>query len=165
MLIADRVKKIKSYELAHHQLIAALEKFPHEMWQYKPSPDDWSIHEIIIHIADSEVSSYVRCRRCLAEPGSDVLGYDEKIWAQNLHYHEQNPDDALELFKWLRHKTYLLIKDLPEKSWANTIKHSENGVMTLDDWLDVYEGHIPNHIRQMQSVYESWVQLKTRANK
>lgn len=156
----ERDNKIKSYELAHHQLIAVLEKFPHEMWQFRPAINDWTIHEIIVHIADSEANSYIRCRRCLAEPGSTVLGYDESKWTQNLQYHDQNPDDALELFKWLRHKTYLLIKDLPESAWTNTINHSENGLMTLEDWLDTYEEHIPVHIRQMETVYAEWLRQK-----
>ena len=29
--------------------------------------------------------------------------------------------------------------------------------MTMDDWLDIYERHIPEHIDQMQRVYDDWV--------
>jgi hypothetical protein len=32
---------------------------------------------------------------------------------------------------------------------------TENGIMTLDDWLDVYERHIPAHIEQMQANYQA----------
>jgi hypothetical protein len=28
--------------------------------------------------------------------------------------------------------------------------------MTMDDWLDVYARHIPDHVAQMQDVYEQW---------
>ena len=102
MTSEERNKKIESYGTAYQRLVAALERFPREMWQFRPSPDRWTIHEIIIHIADSEANSYIRCRRFLAEPGSAVLGYDETKWAHDLRYHEQSTDDALELFKWLR---------------------------------------------------------------
>jgi hypothetical protein len=153
----ERSQKIETYRTAHALLTAALEKFPRGMWQFRPAPDRWTIHEIVIHIADSEANSYIRCRRFLAEPGSSVLGYDENKWARELHYHEQSTADALELFKWLRHKSYTLIRDISETTWANTIYHPENGVMTLDDWLDTYARHIPDHIAQMQAVYEDWV--------
>jgi tRNA U34 5-methylaminomethyl-2-thiouridine-forming methyltransferase MnmC len=109
-----------------------------------------------VHIADSEANSYARCRRFIAEPGSPVLGYDEMIWARQLNYHAQSPEAALELFKQLRECSYELIKTLPEETWANTIVHSENGVMTMDDWLDVYDRHVPDHIAQMQEVYVAW---------
>jgi hypothetical protein len=126
------------------------------MWQFRPSTGSWTIHEIIIHIADSEVNSYVRCRRLLAEPGSAVLGYDEMRWARELAYHEQDPQDALELFRLLRRLSHRLIQNQPAEVWAHTIHHSENGRMTMDDWLDVYEGHIPDHVEQMNGIYEIW---------
>jgi hypothetical protein len=152
----ERNPLIESYGGAYDQLHLAIQRFPVEMWQFRPAPDRWTIHEIIVHIADSEVNSYVRCRRFLAEPGSTVLGYDEGRWAHELKYHDQSPEDALELFRWLRKKTYLLVKDLPEPAWANKVNHSENGWMTLDDWLITYEDHIPAHIRQMQENYADW---------
>jgi hypothetical protein len=113
-----RQQKIDSYGAAHTTLISALERFPQEMWQFRPAPDRWTIHEIIVHITDSEANSYVRCRRLLAEPGSAVLGYDEWQWAKGLDYHAQSPAEALELFKWLRRQSYTLIKDQPESVWA-----------------------------------------------
>lgn len=122
-----------------------------------PRPDRWAVHEIIVHIADSEASSYVRCRRFLAEPGSTVLGYDESKWARQLHYQDQSTEESLELFKCLRRSSYALIVDMPESIWSNTVYHSESGFMTLDDWLVTYERHIPDHIAQMQAVYADWL--------
>lgn len=157
MNVEERNKKIESYGLAYPRLVEALDGYPPEMWQFRPAPDRWTIHEIIVHIADSEVNSYVRCRRFIAEPGGVVQGYDENAWVGELRYQEQSALDALELFKWLRLITYQLIKDLPEAVWANTVTHTENGVMTMDDWLDTYERHIPDHLAQMQAIYDDWV--------
>ena len=153
----ERSKKIESYGLAHPRLVSALEHLPREMWQFRPAPHRWTIHEILVHIADSEANSYIRCRRFLAEPGSMVLGYDENKWARDLRYHDQSTDDALELFKWLRLKSHVLIKDLPTSVWSNTVNHSESGAITMDDWLDTYERHIPEHVEQMQANYADWV--------
>jgi len=152
----ERLQKIESYGQAYDKLIAALSQFPREMWQYRPSPDRWTIHEIIIHITDSEANSYARCRRFIAEPGTTVMAYDEMAWAQCLNYHAQSPEAAIELFKQLRASSYELIKTLPETLWTNTIVHPDNGVMTMDDWLDVYDRHVPDHIAQMQAVLTAW---------
>jgi hypothetical protein len=160
MQTSHRSLKIQAYADAYAQLAQAIQAFPREMWKFRPAPDQWSIHEIIVHVADSEANSYVRCRRFLAEPGSSVLGYDEMVWAHDLNYHEQSPEDALALFQCLRRSTTQLIKDLPESAWQNTVHHSENGIMSLDDWLDTYAEHIPAHIRQMQAVYADWLKKK-----
>ncbi len=161
MTNAERSHKIESYGAAYERLLAALPQFPRAMWQYRAAPDGWTIHEIIVHIADSEANSYTRCRRLIAEPGLTVMAYDEMAWARRLNYHAQSPDAALELFKQLRAASYALIKALPETTWTHTIVHPENGVMTMDDWLDVYDRHIPDHIAQMQAVYAAWQKRQT----
>jgi len=151
----ERAEKIEEYSNAHTELVEGLKQFPREMWREKPSEDDWSIHEIVVHIADSEANSYVRCRRFIAEPGKDVMAYDEMGWASALHYSEQSTEDAIELFKWLRNNTSKLIRTLPESAWSNTIYHPENGTMTLDDWLNIYARHVTDHVEQMKLGYEA----------
>lgn len=153
----DRQQKIAVYGSAYDMLQKALERYPRAMWQFRPAPDDFTIHEILVHIADSEVNSFVRCRRFIAEPGTKVMGYDEGGWARALNYHEQSVENAVELFRWLRGNTFLLIRDLPEEMWAHTVEHSENGIMTMDNWLDVYTRHVPEHIAQMERVYRTWL--------
>jgi hypothetical protein len=104
----ERNTLIESYGNAYALLIEALKEFPKEMWQWKPSPDKWSIHEVLIHIADSEANSFVRCRRFIAEPGSGVYGYDENKWAKHLDYHSQSIEESLELFRLLRNRAFPL---------------------------------------------------------
>ena len=153
----ERARKIAAYGNAYTLLLEALTEFPREMWAFRPAPDQWTIHEILVHIADSEANSYVRCRRLIAEPGSPVLGYDEMEWARTLNYAAQDVDAALELFAVLRRQSYRLIVGQPESVWAHTIVHSENGPMSMDDWLDVYERHVPEHLEQMRIVYAAWL--------
>ena len=68
----ERRQQIALYGDAYRLLTAALDGFPRAMWQFRPAPDRWTIHEIIVHIADSEANSYIRCRKFIAEPGSTV---------------------------------------------------------------------------------------------
>jgi len=156
----ERRQKIESYGRAYDQLVEALKKFPREMWQFKPAPDRWSIHEIIVHLADSEASSYVRCRFFAAEPGKPVMPYDQDLWAQKLNYHAQSTEDALQLFRWLRKMSYDLIKNVPESAWSNCLQHPEHADYTFDRWLDIYERHTGGHISQMRKNLEAWQSRK-----
>lgn len=160
----ERNALIASYGNAYQLVLEALKEFPQEMWQWRPAPEKWSIHEVIIHITDSEANSYVRCRRFIAEPGSGVYGYDENKWAKALDYHSQSIEVSLELFKWLRKTTYDLIKTVSDETWETaTVQHSENGLMKLEDWLRIYEEHIPVHIRQMKRNFEAWKAQEPRS--
>ncbi len=151
-----RALKIASYGAAYEALIDGLKAFPAEMWDFRDECGCWSVREHIVHIADSEVNSYIRCRRFIAEPGEPLMAYDENGWADALGYEKRDPAEAIELFRLLRQQTYALIKSLPESAWASTCYHPENGDMTLDDWLAVYEAHIPEHLQYMQENYEAW---------
>lgn len=156
----NRPQKIELYGLAANLLTAALDRFPCEMWQYRSSVDDWTIHEIVIHLTDSEANSYVRCRRFIAEPGQPLMAYDENQWARALHYHALGVETAVSLFKWLRQSSYELIQTVPDEVWQNEAYHPESGQMSFADWLDTYSQHVPDHIAQMERIYQAWQQAQ-----
>ncbi len=154
---AERQQKIESYGAAYTQLVDALQTLPKEMWHFKPAPDEWSVHQIVVHIADSEAFSFSRFRKMVVEPGSAIVGYDQALWAKVLRYDDQSMEDALELFRFLRGNTYKLIKLMPPEVWTHTYYHPERkNMVSMDDWLLTYENHIPLHIRQMQANNEVW---------
>lgn len=152
----ERNRKIESYGQAIDELETALKRFPIESWLHRPAPERWTIHEIIIHITDSEVNSYIRCRRFIAEPGEDLMVYDENKWGKILNYTVQSTDVALKLFRGLRQASYKLIQTLPEDVWKHEAYHPEQGIITMDDWLDTYESHVREHVAQMDENYQHW---------
>ncbi len=155
-----RTEKIESYSKGYENLINAFNEMPREMWNFKPAPNKWSVHEIIIHMADSEANSFSRARKIICEPGSTIMAYDQDTWAIKTKYHNQSTDDALDLFKILRRMTYNIIKNLPESIWNNEFVHPERGKLTLDDWLNIYEGHVNVHINQMKRNLNEWQKSK-----
>ncbi len=146
-----RAQKIAEYATHSQLLEQALKEFPAEMWTYRDQHNCWSVKEHLIHIADSEVNSYIRCRRIISEPGSALMAYDENLWAERLAYHTQSVEDTLALFKFLRKKTHALISQMPPGVWKHSAYHPEQGAMiTLDDWLNTYHAHVPEHIQFMR---------------
>ena len=153
----ERQEKIELYGQGYDLFVAALEEMPKEMWQFKPAPKEWSVHEIIVHLADSETNSAMRARLLIAQPGLTLMAYDQDVWANNLDYHSQSTDEALGLLKYSRSTTYELIKDLPDEVWAHSVKHPEvEGEYGFEQWLNIYSGHIPGHIQQMRDNLETW---------
>ena len=152
----ERRQKIISYGGAYEKLVVALEGYPEDMWQFRDAHGCWSIQEHLVHLADSEANSYIRCRRFIAEPGGSLMAYDEDQWARALDYQNQSPYAAVELFRWLRGMTLELVKGLPQETWSHGAHHPETGDMTLEDWLDIYERHVPEHLGFMQENFEAW---------
>jgi hypothetical protein len=157
----ERNEKIELYGRGFDLLKAALAEVPAEAMKFKPEPKEWSVHEIIIHIADSESNAALRARKLIVEPGSMLVGYDQDKWAIELKYHEQNLEDALETTRLVRKTTYELLKKQPEEVFAHAVIHPERTEpFTFERWLQIYSGHIPGHIEQIRNNVVLWKKSK-----
>jgi hypothetical protein len=154
---AERQDLIEKYGRAYEDFAAALKGIPREAWLFKPEPKEWSVHEVVIHLADSETNSYLRARRLIAEPGQPLMGYDQDVWAIELDYHSQSTEDAMAVLKGVRQMTYDLIKVLPDEVWPNTAVHPEyDEPYTFEQWLRIYAEHPYVHIDQIQNNHQLW---------
>src|SRR5512144_2673108 len=110
----ERSKKIEEYGEGYDLLATALKEIPIEAWDFKASEDEWSVHEIIVHMGDSESMAALRLRKLIVEPGSTLMAYEESKWARALSYQDQSAEDSLKIIKYARASTYALLKTLPE---------------------------------------------------
>lgn len=117
--------------------------------------DEWSIHEIVIHLADSEAIGFWRLRKTIAEPGSTLAVYDEALWAKQLAYNTQSTTLALQLFTALRASTAALLRSLPAETWQHTSIHPERGHMSLYDIFLLYLDHGMVHLQQIERLKQS----------
>jgi hypothetical protein len=153
----ERRKMLESFGRAPALLSVILRQLPKKMWLYKPTPERWSIHENILHLADSEASSYVRCRHLIAEPGVAMVEFDPARWAGNLGYFHQSTREALEIIRRLRKMTYQLLVAVPEPVWSHAVEYPKEGAISLDSWIERQERHIPHHMEQMRINYAAWL--------
>ena len=158
----ERNEKLELYGRGYDLLKAALAQVPAEAMLFKPEPKEWSVHEVIIHIADSETNAALRARKLIVEPGGTLMGYDQDKWAVELNYHEHDLEDALEATRIARKTTYRLLKTVSEEIFnTHWIKHPEmEGQYTFDKWIDIYSRHIPGHIEQIQNNVALWKKQK-----
>jgi len=153
----QRNAKVEEYGRGFDLLTAALAKVPHEAWEFRPAPTEWSAHEIVVHMGDSESMAALRARKLIVEPGSTLMGYEEAKWAGALGYEQQDREASLGIIKLARQTTYRLLKTLPEKVFEHSVKHQEYPEpYTFDKWLDIYARHIPDHIAQIEGNVEAW---------
>ncbi len=113
----------------------------------------WSARQVIHHVADSEAQSYARLRRLIAEPGTQIQGYDEAGWGENqtLGYTELPVAQSLAVFKAVRASSLEIIKRLKPAQLDNSGTHSESGEYTIRTWLETYINHPLEHSEQIKS--------------
>jgi hypothetical protein len=150
-------EKIELYGRGYDMLIETLKEVPQEMWKFKPEPKEWSVHEVLVHLADSESNAALRARKLIVEPGGTLMGYDQDKWAIELDYRDKSHEDALEIVRLVRKTTYELLKNQPDEVLEHSVKHPEyDEPYTFEKWLDIYSAHIPGHIEQIRNNYKIW---------
>ncbi len=127
---------------------------------FAPSPDKWSLRQIVAHLADSEIVGADRFRRIIAEDRPTLVAYDQNAWAQNLDYARRKTSESIETFRRLRAENYELIKDLPAETFERVGNHSERGPITLRQHLELQASHAENHARQIRDVREAYKRQK-----
>jgi len=153
----ERLENIELYGCGFDLLIATLAEVPKEAWSFKPAPTEWNVHEIIIHLADSEAIAAQQARLMVAEPGGTVMVYDPAAWADQLDYQNQDADEALQLLKLTRLTTYRWLKSLPETAFElSAIYPGDEEPYRLGELLKIYAGHIPDHIEQIKNNMTLW---------
>ena len=153
----DRNRQIEEYGRGYDLLAAALAQIPREAWAFKPAADEWSVHEILVHMGDSESMAALRLRKLVVEPGTTLMAYEESKWAGALNYQDQSAEDSLQIISLARQTTYRLLKSLPEGVFNHSVTHPEmSDPYTFDTWLGIYARHIPDHVDQMRRAYEAF---------
>ena len=153
----ERNEKVELYGRGYDMLMSTLKDIPREMWKFKPEPKEWSVHEVLVHLADSESNAALRARMLIVQPDGVVMGYDQDKWTVELNYHEQSYEDALEIVRLARKTTHKILKEQPDEVFTHTAKHPEyDEPYTFEKWLNIYSSHIPGHIEQIKKNYKIW---------
>lgn len=111
----------------------------------------WTPRQIVHHMADSESQSAARLRRILAQPGTEILSYDEEAWSEcvALGYRSFPIKNSLALFRASRASSLEILENLNESELVKFAIHSDHGNFTLEDWLRVYSNHPIDHANQL----------------
>ncbi len=148
-------EQIDAYESAPSDIAAAIEGLSESQMQHVPGSGEWSIHEVIVHLADSEAVGFERLRRTIAEERPVLQAYDEDAWARHLSYHIQDRELALALLTLQRRSTAELLRTLSAETWKRVGVHAERGEMSLYDIFDLYLQHGSIHLAQIERLKRS----------
>jgi hypothetical protein len=127
---------------------------------YRPAPGKWSIHELVCHLADTEVANAWRYRKVLAEDEVGLTAWDQDRWAAGHQYRRQDFRLAMEQFRILRTRNLGLLKAVGRKAWARTATHSTFGTLSAVQMVVHLAHHDANHLGQIERIRRSLVKSR-----
>lgn len=146
-------------------LIDDLSKLPAQLRDAVSGPSDaqldtkyrnWSIRQIVHHIADSHVNSYVRYKWALSEDSPTIKAYDEGLWSLLSESQQGDVEPSLLLLDGLHARWVQLLKSMADEDFDRTFIHPESGeTVSLKSALGYYSWHGRHHTGQILWVRET----------
>jgi hypothetical protein len=88
---------------------------------------NWTIRQIVHHLADSHVNSYIRFKWALTEEGPTIKAYDEGRWAELVDARTGDVAAPLALLEGLHARWVQLLRSMTSEQFARCFVHPETG--------------------------------------
>jgi hypothetical protein len=113
----------------------------------------WTVRQVVHHLPDSHMNSYVRFRLALTENEPTIRPYEEGRWAELADARSGPVESSLTLLEGLHARWTLLLRSLTDADWLRTFRHPEHGrIFTLHDTLAMYAWHCRHHLAHISEL-------------
>ncbi len=117
-------------------------------------PGGWTVRQLVHHLPDSHLNSYIRFRLALTEDEPTIKPYQEARWAELEDARTAPVALSLALLESLHERWVLLLRSMSEADFSRTFRHPERGLMRLDTNLALYAWHGRHHLAHITSLRE-----------
>jgi uncharacterized damage-inducible protein DinB len=105
----------------------------------------WTVRQVVHHLPDSHMNSYVRFRLAVTEAEPVIKPYHEDRWAELPDAKSSPVELSLALLDALHARWVMLLRALREEDWQRTLQHPETGLLNVDKLLQIYAWHGRHH--------------------
>ena len=113
--------------------------------------EGWTVRQVVHHVADSHLNSYVRCKLALTEYEPTVKPYDEAAWARLADSHLPI-DGSLAMIASMHERWVALLEGMDEADFEKGFVHPERGKQNLATALAIYAWHGRHHTAHITSL-------------
>lgn len=131
---------------------------PPEQAQWKPTPDKWSLLEVINHLADEEREDFrKRLDLTLNSPEQLWQPIDPPRWAVERNYNRRELAASMEDFASERLLSIQWLSSLSTVNWGAEHVHPQFGIFKAGDLMGAWMTHDLIHIRQINRLHYEYL--------
>lgn len=114
----------------------------------------WTVRQLVNHISDSHMNSYIRFKLALTEDNPVIKPYNEAAWAELQDSFTIDIKPALQILKGLHKRWVYELKALTNREFDESIYfHPEqNRSITLRESLAFYAWHCDHHLAHIENL-------------
>jgi hypothetical protein len=145
-----RQRHIRTIEQAPaklHALVAPLSASELEL-TYRPG--GWTVRQLVHHLADSHINSYVRMKLAATESLPVVKSYEQELWAALPDASSGDVNISLALLAALHRRWIAFMRALPPADLRRAFRHYEWGEVTIEEAITMYAWHCRHHTAHIE---------------
>lgn len=107
----------------------------------------WTIRQVVHHLPDSHMNSYIRFKLALTEDNPTIRPYDEGAWAELADGKSGDPEPSIALLESLHVSWVAMLRDLTPDQLARTFVHPDwRAPVRIDQNIALYAWHGRHHL-------------------
>lgn len=143
---------INNIETLPYRVESLITDFSEDQWNTPYRKDGWTARQVVHHLADSHLNSYVRFKWTLTENTPVIKAYNEKLWAETAET-RLDPLISLNFLKALHIKWVTLLKLLTPEDLQKEFIHPETKKhWPLDRLMALYSWHGDHHLAHLEII-------------
>ncbi|MBP1964682.1 DinB family protein [Paenibacillus aceris] len=150
--MSHSIPDLQSYLQTHDQLQTAIQGLNAEQLSWKSSPDQWSVTEVLSHLADHNIVVSFRIRQILAGSAVQLPAFDQDPWVSGAKANEGSANDILAVFQALLLYNHLLFQRLSAEDWVKTGINFKGQILSLTDVVQSFVAHVQVHLAQISRI-------------
>lgn len=150
----ERAAAIDDLAALPSKLRAAVEDLDDAALDTPYRPDGWSVRQLVHHVPDSHLNSYVRFKWAMTEERPAIKVYDQDAWALQEDARTAPIAPSLDLLEALHARWTTWLRTLEDADWERELVHPESGTLTLDTMLQLYRWHAAHHLAHVTRLRE-----------
>lgn len=149
---AQAAAYIDDIAAAPAQLRAAVAGLSDEQLETPYREGGWTLRQVVHHVADSHINSYVRFKLGATENDPLICSYEEQLWAELPDGKSLPVEVSLDLLDRLHQRWVLFLRSLDADGLQRTFRHPALGSVTLARNLALYSWHGRHHIAHITAL-------------
>ena len=152
---ANKEKWIETIRQAPQKYKAALEGLSQDQLDTAYRPDGWTIRQVVHHVADSHINSYVRFKWTLTEEKPLIKAYKEKLWAELPDAKTAPISLSLDILEILHKRWVYVLGQMTESDFSRELGHPDwENNLSLKFMLSLYAWHCEHHLAHITGLKE-----------